>query len=903
MNIFRQYTLKSLWKNKSRTAVTIIGIILSVAMFTAVTTTVSSIYNFLLESAVSNDGCWHINIAGIDDGQIREAASGDDIEQKAFLWNVSYARLDTIKRESSPYLYIGGYDGDFPELLSVQMVEGRLPNNSSELIIPEGMAELSGISWKPGDSVSLETGIRKEKKSGEVLWQDCSYENKEETFTSSGEKSYHIVGTYRSADFGSWGYDLDTPGYTALTKKEDSVTANLHMAYMTLKSPEDTGNVMARWEKKYGGNAMVSTNSYYLKLKGAYLSESLGKMLLGLMMILIGIIMFGSIALIYNAFSISVNERKKQYGLLSSIGATRKQLRKSVVFEAAVVSLIGIPLGVLAGIGGMSVTFYCLRDKFSIFLNASDDKGITLHMSAALWAVALAAGIGFITVLISAYLPARKALKLNAIEAIRQNTDIVMNPKKLKTSRLTLRLFGLEGMLASKNYKRNKRKYRATVFSLFISVVLFISASSFCDYLNKSMSDILYNYDCDLRFSISGMMPGKDTEKLYQKLQHAADVTSYTSHYIFWETEARMPGKYLTELFYLNETGEQKPTEEKKLEKMAAIRNMKIVFVEDNLFEEYLKNNRLDASLYMNPDKPAAVLYDKGKFYNSEKERYQITHAFTEKPEPFSLCFLKRNNDIEEYDDNGTTQVTAEEPEKLGETAITIGEFCESTPEGVDQERDYAPLLLYPYCAMDTICPPDVQKQLSSNGIEYVVTLNSNKPDKTYESVNTILSDFTSNLDSGGSYNLYNVAEEIKNSRALMTILNIFSYGFILLISLIAMANVFNTISTNVYLRRREFAMLRSVGMTQKSFHKMSCFECLLYGVKGLMYGLPAAIGITALIWYAVSAEIEISFYIPWYSIVIAIGSVFAVVFATMLYSTGKIRKENVIDTLKEENY
>lgn len=904
MNIFRQYTLRSLWKNKSRTTVTIIGIILSVAMFTAVTTTVSSIYNFLLESTVYNDGCWHTSILGIEDEQIKEAASGDEIEQSAFLWNVSYAKLDTVKRESSPYLYIGGYEGDFPELLSVQMLEGRLPNNSSELIIPEKMAELSGISWKPGDSVSLETGIRKEKKSGDVMWQDWPYEKEEETFTSNGKKTYHIVGIYRSADFGAWGYDLDLPGYTAFTKKDASITADLHMAYMTLKNPENANDIKAHWTKKYGENTAVNVNSYYLKLIGSAIGGSLGKMLRGLMLILMGIIMFGSIALIYNSFSISVNERKKQYGLLSSIGATRKQLRKSVVFEATVVSLIGIPLGVLAGIGGMSVTFYCLRDKFSIFLGTSDKEGITLHMSAALWAVALAAGIGFVTVLISAYLPARKALKLNAIEAIRQNTDIVVNPKKLKTSRLTLRLFGLEGMLASKNYKRNKRKYRATVFSLFISVVLFISASSFCDYLNQSLSDILNNYDCDLRFSSSGMIPGKDTEKLYQKLQNAAEVTSHTSHYVFWETEVNLPGKYLTELFYHNETGEQKPTDEKELEKKITFQNLKLVFVEDNLFTEYLKDNKLDINRYMNPNKPVAVVYDKGKLYNTEKERYQITHAFTEKPEPFSLCFLKWNNDIEEDDDTGITQVTAdeeEEPEKIGETAITIGEFCENTPKGVNQEKEYAPLLLYPLCAMDTVCPPDIQKQLYTSGIEYVVTLNSNNTDKTYENINTILSD--SSPSSSGSYNIYNVAAEIRNSRALMTILNIFSYGFILLISLIAVANVFNTISTNVFLRRREFAMLRSVGMTQKSFHKMSYFECLLYGVKGLMYGLPVAIGITALIWYAVSAEIEISFYIPWYSIIIAIGSVFAVVFATMLYSTSKIRKENVINTLKEENY
>ena len=901
MNIFRRYTLKSLQKNRSRTIVTIIGIILSVAMFTAVTTTVSSIHNFLLETTVRRDGCWHANIFNLEEKQIKEAASSDKIEQSAFLWNISYAKLDTVKRETAPYLYIGGYQGDFPELLSVQVIKGRLPNNSSELIIPVKMAELSGISLEPGQTVELETGIRKETESGEIMWQDYPYEKGKESFTSSGKKTYHIVGIYESADFGAWGYYLNTPGYTALTKKEDAVSADLFMAYMTLKDPDYAYNLVTDWGKKFGDQAGININSYYLKLKGAAIGESLGKMLLGLMLILIGIIMFGSVALIYNSFSISVNERKKQYGLLSSIGATKKKLRKSVIFEAVVVSLIGIPFGILAGIGGMSVTFYCLKDNFSVFLGNSE--GITLHMTAALWAVALAAGISFITVLISAYLPARKALKLNTIEAIRQNTDIVANPKKLKTSRLTLHLFGLEGVLSSKNYKRNKRKYRATVFSLFISIVLFISASSFCDYLNKGLSDILMDYECDLRFSCTGIEPGNEAKKLYQKIQNAADVTSHTSHYVLWNTEAMIPGKYLSELFYRNETGKPKPTEEKELEKMVQSQNVKLVFVEDDLFAEYLKKNKLDTKRYMNPDKPIAVAYDKGKLYNTEKQCYQITHTFTDKPETFSLCFLKWNDYLEQYEDNGDTVVTADEEEgleRLGKTSITIGEFCENTPEGVAYEREYSPLLLYPVCAMNTICPPDIQKQLTRD-IEYVVTLNSDNPDKTYESMDSIIAEPLSS--SAGSYNLYNVAEEIRNTRALMTILNIFSYGFILLISLIAVANVFNTISTNVFLRKREFAMLRSVGMTQKGFHKMTCFECLLYGVKGLVYGLPVAIGITVLIWHALDMEIEMGFYIPWYSIVIAIGSVFTVVFATMLYSTSKIRKDNVIDTLKEENY
>jgi putative ABC transport system permease protein len=139
--------------------------------------------------------------------------------------------------------------------------------------------------------------------------------------------------------------------------------------------------------------------------------------------------------------------------------------------------------------------------------------------------------------------------------------------------------------------------------------------------------------------------------------------------------------------------------------------------------------------------------------------------------------------------------------------------------------------------------------------------------------------------------------------RAMITILNIFAYGFVILISLIAMTNVFNTISTNIGLRRREFAMLKSVGMTAGGFNKMMNYECLLYGVKGLMYGLPVSFGVTWLIYRSVSEGIIQRFYVPWNSVIIAVLSVFIVVFATMLYAMHKIKRENPMDVLKNDNF
>ena len=149
---------------------------------------------------------------------------------------------------------------------------------------------------------------------------------------------------------------------------------------------------------------------------------------------------------------------------------------------------------------------------------------------------------------------------------------------------------------------------------------------------------------------------------------------------------------------------------------------------------------------------------------------------------------------------------------------------------------------------------------------------------------------------------LEDYAVQAENNRNTILIVRVFSYGFIVLISLIAAANVFNTISTNIALRRRELAMLRSVGMTQKGFRQMMNYECLLYGGKALLWGLPASFGMTYLIHFAINKGYETAFRMPWGAVAVAVCSVFLVVFVTMVYAMQRIRRENPIDALRNEN-
>lgn len=148
----------------------------------------------------------------------------------------------------------------------------------------------------------------------------------------------------------------------------------------------------------------------------------------------------------------------------------------------------------------------------------------------------------------------------------------------------------------------------------------------------------------------------------------------------------------------------------------------------------------------------------------------------------------------------------------------------------------------------------------------------------------------------------YDVKEQAQLMRNLKLIIEIFLYGFIVLISLIGVSNIFNTITTNVNLRRREFANLKSIGMTDKAFNKMMNLECLFYGTKSLLWGLPIGCAMCYLLSKAFESEIMFMFKIPWSSIAIVIVAVYLIVFMTMKYAKGKIKKENIIDVLRDDN-
>ncbi len=613
MNVFNKVTLQSLKKNKTRTIVTIIGIILSAAMICAVTTFASSIYNYAYENAVYVDGNWHGSAEDVDLKTYELIKNESKIEDYVYAQQLGYAKVDGCTNENKPYLFVLGASDGFNEMMPVHITSGKYPTSATEILIPEHLYVNGGVELKIGDTIELALGKR--MLDGYSMGQNNPfyvYDENNETVPSGEElvvedtRSYTIVGFYERPSFENY----TAPGYTAITiADKDAGEQYSYNVWFKMNKIKEVYSFIE--DNQLPGR----TNSSVLRYSGVSRYEGFNSMIISLAVIVIALIMFGSIALIYNAFSISVAERTKQFGLLSSVGATKKQLRRMVITEALMVSVVGIPLGILAGVGGIGVTLIFVGNKFQALVGYP----IPLKLSVSTVSLVIAVAIALLTVLISAIVPSKRATKVSAIEAIRQSKDINAKIKKVRTSKLIYKIFGLPGMLANKYYKRSRKKYRATVLSLFMSVVLFVSAAAFTNALTESVSDSFGSVGYDiLIYGYENEFIKATTDDLLNELKNDKGVNqvAYTQGSSFF---VALPSDEVSKDF-LDYYTKAEHLAVSQVKDVGVYTNFK--FVDDEAYRELLRTYKLNEEEYFNPNAPKAVAVDGRVIFDSVLGKY-----------------------------------------------------------------------------------------------------------------------------------------------------------------------------------------------------------------------------------------------------------------------------------------
>ena len=903
MSIFTKLTQRYLSKNKTRTIVTLIGIIVSMALFTAVIEGAYSGYQFLKNREIAVTGQWQVIMNNVNKEGLEEAKTNKQIKQYENVYTLGWAEVAN-ENDGKPYLLVQSLGDMEHALFPINLVSGRMPEKQDEILLPENFIANAKEKYQIGDTITLETGQRFIEK--EQLSENTPYQENE-SLKNTTKHTFTIVGIMERLPFEI--EEFSCPGYTCITNGFHTDSQKL---FLTIQSPSKMQEFLMR---------QTISDSYVphsdlLRFYGAFKASGERSVLIGLTTILVLLIAYGSISLIYNSFSISISERIRQFGIMRSIGASNRQIRRMVLFEAFLLAIIGIILGVIVGCVGIGVTLAWVQNNFIV--NIANKVGLGLRLVISPLPILIAVLICLVTTIVAAYIPAHKAIHKSAIEAIRQSDEIIIKPNEVKTTKLTQKLFGFAGVMATKNFKRNKRKYRSTILSLALSVILFISAASLTQYVNKMLliqssndhkMNVMYNVytdeqeDVTQRFNVIKAIPEIQNIAITQKIFDEAYIQRNYIASEYWTAENQ---QYLRRI------------------KDAVGVNIELVFVDDDAFKNLCKQNKIDSSSYFDKTSPKGLLYNH-VIQQLVREGKAITRdvSVIDTNANNVPMFVREYKQIEGY-------------ASLHEPYIKDGKqyYLFYPIEYIEEMKGYENLdlrkaKLYPVEEIDIDIPLVAGAQIKEN----LFTLSRNTMQLIYprSMATTLFTNTDTNYikrlsnpeigiqtdnhaivtqklekikkDNGWSADqIYDFDRDRQNNRMFILVINVFSYGFILLIGVISIANVFNTISTNIILRRKEFAMLRSVGMSEKGFQRMLNYECLIYGGRSLAIGLPISFIFSFFIHYVINQMVQVDYFIPYISVLLAIAMVFVVVFITMLYTTRKIRRNNVIEELRIEN-
>ena len=842
MKIVNKLTLRHLKENKKRTVITIIGIIISVAMLTATCVSVTSLAAVYARDLLYMGGEWHAVLPSATAQQIETLEKNTDLKYvavyKAMDGDLYSFNLHNDKLASLGIGDMGAGNRDYFTAFLTGKYSGTIPKDDSEIMVNRSLLEKNGLHWNIGDKVTLDLGKRYISDENGTSSITATNYIVGETFESTGEKTFTVVGILEE--------NPPTRGVQILRglSKAELDGAGVYLTANTLDNA--TESVLTDAVTSAGLSAKdLEFNKDLFRYNWIVRDVDEGmRVILRFAEIILALIMIASVMLIYNAFSISLSERSRYLGMLASVGATKSQKRRSVYFEGAVLGAVGIPLGFGAGLLGMAITFKAISP---LLQKSGLNMENTLTLVFPWWILPVIAVLSIVTIAISAYIPARRASRTTPIDALRQTSDVKVKARKLKSPKIVRKVFGYEGELAYKNMKRNGKKSRVITSALVLSVVLFLSVNTFC-----SMFQEANQMSGEIPYQLYVETPETEKTRLYADLAQTDGVDAYYSALNTYFSKVRCDSKHL------------KAAYRDKYAKDGYVLGINVL--DDADFNALCTENRLDYhTFYQKSDSELPILV-----MNSADRKETAAPIFEDSVVGTAL-------EIPE-DKNGTLSF-----------AVTV--------KGLIRYRNAD---LYAYdLSQPSVVSAFVPLSVASEKFDFsqtIVGIETKTRAETAETIQKLLE----NEGYEKSYVMDAVAQtEMMNSTIL--IMQVFIYGFITLMTLISVANIFNTVSTGIDLRRKEFAMLKSVGVTPKGFRRMLRFESLFYGLKALVYGLPLSLIISVVMWKTLTEGFTLAFHPDWRIYLGVVVAVFFITGISMAYATSKVKKDSIIETLKSE--
>lgn len=885
MQILNRLTIRNLKLNKRRTIVTIIGIILATALLTAVATMAVSLKESVTLRSKKVDGDFHLLLYDMTDKEKESVINNRQVESYYETHEVGYGVLDGCVNDSKPYVYIEALDSDTFEKAEINVTSGRLPEDDSEIVISSHIKTNGGVKYNLGDKITFDIGDR--TYNGKKLYQNDTY-REDEQLEAKQTKTYKVVGICDRLPYGE--EPRTAPGYSVITlankadtslnksdiylrfnkkalKDRYDLTADILGVDKTLFNKLNSGKLEDK-EIQTLKSQLDKTHSYYINnslIKYEAFYDSSVAFVYNMAAVVMVIIIITSAVCISNSFAISINQKTKQYGMLASIGATPRQIRKNVFFEAAFMGVIGIVAGIGGGLSA-SYILVVLSNKMLI-----DTFEMSIVYAPSLLGVLLSIVLAIVTIVLSALVPAIRASRMSPIMAINHSEDIKIKSKSLKTPKLIGKVWGEGGVLAYKNMKRNKRKYRVITISIALSVSTFIALYGFMSLLTESVNRYA-NDKIDLRVYMSSYKSmsvdeaNKKVSNIVNRINNETNITDFTFARGFYASLKDEP-KYSSDYKEVN-----------KYEAGLAENNgyyISIISLGNEEYGKYIKKLGISKETAQS----GGILVDNTyqyinngndikyfNIYDGYKAGDVLTYRIDTSNSSKSLDNSKSSDDTTLYD-------------------IRIVALSNERPFGYDNAYTSYGYLIVSDDYMNRI---DTKNTYST-----LLNINCDDPDKAQD---ILVNEF----NIGQNY-IFNAAQERRNDEKLILTMKIFLYGFIAIVSLIGITNIFNTVTTGMELRGKEFAMLQSIGMTKKEFDKMIRLESVFYGSKALIIGVVSGTILSYVI-YISAGESQLKYTLPLLAIVMSVIVVIILLLGIMKYSIAQIRKQNIIETIRNEN-
>lgn len=826
---YKQLTGKYLKSNRKRTLLTIIGIVLSVALISTIGLFFKGIQNAEIEQIKNRDGSYHLMFSKADEALISKVTNNPKVSRSGL-----FTLGEEIKMEENLVVNEMIASDKALELLPYRVKEGKMPENKNEIVIEKWVLRKIDKNAAVGSKIKI----------------------KDNEYTLSGILEDNV--------------NNQIDGRGVLLSKSNDINKENAVLLVEISSGTNLKTGLKEL-KQLGKEGTVSENTFLVGMQGGGDGNSGFAGIFMVLAVIIGIVVISTIAVIYNSFQISVVERIKQFGLLRAVGTTPKQIRTIVLREATLLAAIGIPIGLLCGI----IAIYGISIAFKII---GGDSVEFLKPSISPMVMGISALVGIVSIYISAFIPSFFAGRISPLVAISSRTSITKENIKRRKTAITGKIFGFEGAMAVKNMKRNRKRYRITVFSIIISVVLFITFKSFMDMSFKISDDL--NESKNIHFSViwddnvsreglpldSKIIESIESSKYVDKVYKV-----YTPYYFKAAIDKDSEIKEIQDI-----GGIYNKTEFEGKEK--TLINGTIAVYDNNSLEvskKYIESGNIDIES-MNREN-GVILINKNRIFNEKtKKTYYGPAADVKVGDEIYLRYNDVSKDKSGFDDKNIKKVKV--------MAILKNEpFNFRGDEG----------------GLKIITTEDMAQRLTEEDSIRPVNLRIIIKDiKNEEAAKTEIEDI---IKSTPGLRLINIMDINKNEKSEMLMIQILIYGFVIVVSLIGSVNIVNTLTTNLILRRREFAALKAIGLTQRGLKKMIVLEGFMYGIVGTLYGSIIACGISYVMFRGLVGVREFGWSIPWDAIAIAGACTLVIGYLSVLSPLSRIKKENLIDAIREE--